>query len=109
MHAHLFLNKECKNPDVDTREFNLWTAPDCVGTEFENCNRTWFYFSTTIFQPLLIETALLVKILYVESETLIGYMEAGRGHISIITPAAVCICQMLLFALFLLSEEFVSY
>ena len=26
-------------------EFNLWTRPDCAGTEFENNNRTWFYFS----------------------------------------------------------------
>lgn len=25
-------------------EFNLWTNPDCSGTEFENSNRTWFYF-----------------------------------------------------------------
>lgn len=25
-------------------EFNIWTKPDCCGTEFENANRTWFYF-----------------------------------------------------------------
>jgi hypothetical protein len=25
-------------------EFNLWTRPDCDGSEFENGNRTWFYF-----------------------------------------------------------------
>lgn len=25
-------------------EFNLWTAPDCANTPFENGNRTWFYF-----------------------------------------------------------------
>lgn len=25
-------------------EFNLWTKPDCSGTEFENNNRTWFFF-----------------------------------------------------------------
>jgi len=29
------------NSDV---AFNLWTKPDCAGTEFENGNRTWFYF-----------------------------------------------------------------
>jgi hypothetical protein len=29
--------------DVDF-EFNLWTKPDCASTEFENGNRTWFYF-----------------------------------------------------------------
>lgn len=22
----------------------MWTRPDCAGTEFENGNRTWFYF-----------------------------------------------------------------
>ena len=25
-------------------EFNVWTKPDCMGTEFVNGNRTWFYF-----------------------------------------------------------------
>ncbi|XP_056873745.1 cytosolic carboxypeptidase-like protein 5 isoform X3 [Takifugu flavidus] len=26
-------------------EFNVWTKPDCGGTEHENGNRSWFYFS----------------------------------------------------------------
>ncbi|XP_061668017.1 cytosolic carboxypeptidase-like protein 5 isoform X2 [Syngnathoides biaculeatus] len=26
-------------------EFNVWTQPDCAGTEHENGNRTWFHFS----------------------------------------------------------------
>ena len=30
-----------ENPD---HEFQLWTRPDCQGTEFENGNRTWFFF-----------------------------------------------------------------
>lgn len=25
-------------------EYNLWTRPDCSGTEYENNNRTWFFF-----------------------------------------------------------------
>ena len=25
-------------------EYNVWTAPDCAGTEHENPNRTWFHF-----------------------------------------------------------------
>ncbi|CAL1538199.1 unnamed protein product [Lymnaea stagnalis] len=25
-------------------EFNVWTNPDCAGTQFENPNRSWFYF-----------------------------------------------------------------
>lgn len=31
-------------PEIPDIEFNLWTKPDCVGTEYENGNRTWFYF-----------------------------------------------------------------
>lgn len=31
------------NDDFDY-EFNLWPHADCAGTEFENGNRTWFYF-----------------------------------------------------------------
>ena len=30
-----------ESPDY---QFQLWTKPDCNGTEFENGNRTWFYF-----------------------------------------------------------------
>ncbi|XP_043918798.1 cytosolic carboxypeptidase-like protein 5 isoform X2 [Protopterus annectens] len=26
-------------------EYNVWTKPDCADTEFENGNRSWFYFS----------------------------------------------------------------
>ncbi|XP_053193254.1 cytosolic carboxypeptidase-like protein 5 [Scomber japonicus] len=26
-------------------EFNVWTQPDCAGSEHENGNRSWFYFS----------------------------------------------------------------
>lgn len=32
-------------------EFNLWTRPDCAGTEFENGNRTWFYFGIQAATP----------------------------------------------------------
>ncbi|KAK7907149.1 hypothetical protein WMY93_015761 [Mugilogobius chulae] len=30
---------------VPDHEFNVWTQPDCAGTEQENGNRSWFYFS----------------------------------------------------------------
>ncbi|XP_066563188.1 cytosolic carboxypeptidase-like protein 5 isoform X2 [Amia ocellicauda] len=29
---------------VPEYEFNVWTKPDCADTEFENGNRSWFYF-----------------------------------------------------------------
>nr|XP_056708356.1 cytosolic carboxypeptidase-like protein 5 [Euleptes europaea] len=34
----------CSLPIADY-EFNVWTKPDCAGTEYENGNRSWFYFS----------------------------------------------------------------
>lgn len=33
------------NNDSVAIEFNLWTRPDCGGTEYENLNRSWFFFS----------------------------------------------------------------
>ncbi|KPP75262.1 cytosolic carboxypeptidase-like protein 5-like, partial [Scleropages formosus] len=39
---------ECNEPDAESAgnyEFNVWTKPDCAETEFENGNRSWFYFS----------------------------------------------------------------
>lgn len=39
--------KSAKNGHVEETldyEFNLWTKHDCHGTEYENSNRTWFYF-----------------------------------------------------------------
>uniref|UniRef100_A0A665VW37 Cytosolic carboxypeptidase-like protein 5 n=1 Tax=Echeneis naucrates TaxID=173247 RepID=A0A665VW37_ECHNA len=32
-------------------EFNVWTQPDCAGTEHENGNRSWFYFSVRGVAP----------------------------------------------------------
>ncbi|KAH8877134.1 Cytosolic carboxypeptidase-like protein 5 [Schistosoma japonicum] len=32
-------------------EFRIWTRPDCAGTEYVNCNRTWFYFSVRGYNP----------------------------------------------------------
>ncbi|PZC85477.1 hypothetical protein B5X24_HaOG216585 [Helicoverpa armigera] len=29
----------------------MWTRPDCAGTEFENGNRTWFYFGVQASEP----------------------------------------------------------
>ncbi|XP_054617290.1 cytosolic carboxypeptidase-like protein 5 isoform X2 [Dunckerocampus dactyliophorus] len=32
-------------PNIPDYEFNVWTQPDCAGTEHENGNRSWFHFS----------------------------------------------------------------
>lgn len=31
--------------------FKIWTRPDCSGTEFENGNRTWFFFGVRASSP----------------------------------------------------------
>ncbi|XP_018570868.1 cytosolic carboxypeptidase-like protein 5 isoform X2 [Anoplophora glabripennis] len=41
------------NQEVYDAEFNIWTKPDCCGTEFENGNRTWFYFGMKAPGPAL--------------------------------------------------------
>jgi hypothetical protein len=44
------LNDEAPPPEKGgplvpaNHSFRIWTRPDCSGTEFENGNRTWFYF-----------------------------------------------------------------
>ena len=40
--------EECESSERDVLEYNLWLASDCAGTEYQNSNRTWFYFSVTI-------------------------------------------------------------
>ena len=39
-------NKTHKNSSIElpSYEFNIWTKHDCHGTEFQNNNKTWFYF-----------------------------------------------------------------
>ncbi|XP_060078160.1 cytosolic carboxypeptidase-like protein 5 [Ylistrum balloti] len=32
-------------------EYNVWTKPDCAETEFENGNRSWFYFGIRGWNP----------------------------------------------------------
>jgi len=46
---HIFLGhqnpgKNSPGEEIPDFEFNIWTKPDCAGTEFENSYRTWFYF-----------------------------------------------------------------
>ncbi|XP_012142066.1 cytosolic carboxypeptidase-like protein 5 isoform X2 [Megachile rotundata] len=47
-------NKSCKSSnseDAIDYEFNLWTKHDCHGTQFQNNNRTWFYFGVKANAP----------------------------------------------------------
>ncbi|RVE44036.1 hypothetical protein evm_011334 [Chilo suppressalis] len=45
------LNPKTNATETPDYEFNLWTRPDCAGTEFENGNRTWFYFGVQASEP----------------------------------------------------------
>ncbi|CAG9559877.1 unnamed protein product [Danaus chrysippus] len=45
------LNPKTNVSETPDYEFNLWTRPDCAGTEFENGNRTWFYFGIQASEP----------------------------------------------------------
>lgn len=45
------MNSKGNTTETPDYEFNLWTRPDCAGTEFENGNRTWFYFGVQSSEP----------------------------------------------------------
>ncbi|XP_045493803.1 cytosolic carboxypeptidase-like protein 5 isoform X3 [Colias croceus] len=45
------VNQKTNSSETPDYEFNLWTRPDCAGTEFENGNRTWFYFGIQAAEP----------------------------------------------------------
>ncbi|XP_039750178.1 cytosolic carboxypeptidase-like protein 5 isoform X2 [Pararge aegeria] len=45
------VNPKTNVAETPDYEFNLWTRPDCAGTEFENGNRTWFYFGVQAGEP----------------------------------------------------------
>ncbi|XP_047983980.1 cytosolic carboxypeptidase-like protein 5 [Leguminivora glycinivorella] len=47
------LNLKTNTAETPDYEFNMWTRPDCAGTEFENGNRTWFYFGIQAREPLV--------------------------------------------------------
>ncbi|XP_070163299.1 cytosolic carboxypeptidase-like protein 5 isoform X3 [Polyergus mexicanus] len=38
------LTNNSNSKEISDYEFNLWTKHDCHGTQFQNNNRTWFYF-----------------------------------------------------------------
>ncbi|XP_035742239.1 cytosolic carboxypeptidase-like protein 5 isoform X1 [Vespa mandarinia] len=47
-------SRSCKSLNSDETfdyEFNLWTKYDCHGTEYQNNNRTWFYFGVKACAP----------------------------------------------------------
>jgi len=41
--------------------FKIWTRPDCAGTEFENGNRTWFYFGFRCSPQVFVNGSKVIK------------------------------------------------
>lgn len=45
------LTNNSNSKEISDYEFNLWTKHDCHGTQFQNSNRTWFYFGVRSNRP----------------------------------------------------------
>ncbi|XP_050447124.1 cytosolic carboxypeptidase-like protein 5 isoform X1 [Cataglyphis hispanica] len=45
------LSNNSNSKEIADYEFNLWTKHDCHGTQFQNNNRTWFYFGVRSNYP----------------------------------------------------------
>lgn len=59
----------------------MWTNPDCSGTEFENSNRTWFYFGIRGGAPFS-----LVKLNIVDLNKQSKMYSQGMAPVFRITP-----------------------
>ncbi|XP_048260843.1 cytosolic carboxypeptidase-like protein 5 isoform X3 [Bombus terrestris] len=44
-------SRSSNSEDATDYEFNLWTKHDCHGTQYQNNNRTWFYFGVKASTP----------------------------------------------------------
>ncbi|KAJ8669075.1 hypothetical protein QAD02_000334 [Eretmocerus hayati] len=44
-------HRKSSTSETPSHEFNIWTKADCHGTEFQNNNRTWFYFGIKAATP----------------------------------------------------------
>ncbi|KDR22169.1 Cytosolic carboxypeptidase-like protein 5, partial [Zootermopsis nevadensis] len=66
-------------------EFNIWTKPDCAGTEFENSNRTWFYFGIKGGAPFVLVKLNIVNLnrqskMYSQGMAPVFRTVPGRNH-----------------------------
>ncbi|KAL0125552.1 hypothetical protein PUN28_004574 [Cardiocondyla obscurior] len=62
-------------------EFNLWTKHDCHGTQFQNNNRTWFYFGVKSSRP-----SVLVKFNIVNMNKQVKMFSQGMCPVFKIVP-----------------------
>ena len=68
-------------------EYNLWTAPDCAGTEYENGNRTWFYFSVSTppnfaGKTLRYDVTVYISICIMQE----NFIVSGKSHLHVHVP-----------------------
>ncbi|KAL0275000.1 UNVERIFIED_CONTAM: hypothetical protein PYX00_002994 [Menopon gallinae] len=73
---------QCEFPDY---EFNIWTNPDCCGTEFENSNRTWFHFGVRGGTPFSLVKLNIVDLnkqskMYSQGMAPVCKIYPGRNH-----------------------------
>jgi len=47
----LAADERCGGHEPCEHQYELWTTPDCLGTEHETHNRSWFYFSVRSLPP----------------------------------------------------------
>ncbi|XP_023718952.1 cytosolic carboxypeptidase-like protein 5 isoform X1 [Cryptotermes secundus] len=71
--------------EVPDFEFNIWTKPDCAGTEFENSNRTWFYFGIKGGTPFVLVKLNIVNLnrqskMYSQGMAPVFRMVPGRSN-----------------------------
>nr|CAD7430057.1 unnamed protein product [Timema monikensis] len=79
-----------KNPtsnaeEVPDFEFNIWTKPDCAGTEFQNNNSTWFYFGVKGGAPFSVVKLTLMNLnkqtkMYSQGMAPVYRVVPGRPH-----------------------------
>ncbi|KAJ4433665.1 hypothetical protein ANN_15975 [Periplaneta americana] len=71
--------------EIPDFEFNIWTKPDCCGTEFENSNRTWFHFGIKGGAPFVLVKLNIVNLnrqskMYSQGMAPVFRMVPGRNH-----------------------------
>ena len=66
--------------------FKIWTRPDCFGTEFENANRTWFYFGFRGSPQLFVSGPKVVKFTVMNLNKQSKLFSQGMSPIVLVVP-----------------------
>ena len=66
--------------------FKIWTRPDCAGTQFENGNRTWFYFGFRGSAQVLTNGPKVVKFTVMNLNKQSKLFSQGMSPIVLVAP-----------------------